>query len=145
MSASSGEAADAVSESVVKAFEALPRLVAADADLVRRGRFLTCDFEIGVGRRILLVSVVEGRVTGVARGPFLLRPWAFAIRAEADVWAKFLQPMPAAGFHDLLALSKVGRARIEGNLVPFMANLQFIKDVVAAPRALAAAAVGATP
>ena len=35
-----------------------------------------------------------------------------------------------------MALSKVGLARIEGNLQPFMANLQYVKDVVAAPRAL---------
>jgi hypothetical protein len=35
-----------------------------------------------------------------------------------------------------MALSKVGLARIEGNLQPFMANLQVIKDIVAAPRAV---------
>lgn len=144
MSAISGRVSDDVTSGIVERFEALPRLVAADADLMRRGRFLSCDFELGIGAQTLLVSLVEGRVAAVARGPFLLRPWAFAIRAEADVWAKFLEPMPAAGFHDLMALTKVGRARIEGNLVPFMANLQYIKDVVASPRALATPREGAT-
>ena len=44
--------------------------------------------------------------------------------------------MPAPGFYDLLGMSKVGRARIEGNLVPLMGNLQYIKDLVALPRSL---------
>ncbi|MDX2157988.1 MAG: hypothetical protein SFW09_15925 [Hyphomicrobiaceae bacterium] len=123
-------------EKAVAAFEALPRLVVADTDLVRRGRFLSCDFELGVGPQPLLVSINEGRVAAVARGPFLLKPWLFAVRAEADVWLRFLEPYPIAGYHDLMALTKVGRARVEGNLVPFMGNLQFIKDVLAAPRVL---------
>ncbi len=127
---------DAATEQAAKLFEALPRLVAADADLVRRGRFLTCDFELGVGALPLFVSIANGEVKSVARGPFLLRPWTFAIRSAPETWLKFLEPMPAAGVHDLMALSKVGLAKIEGNLQPYMANLQYIKDVLAAPRAL---------
>ena len=46
------------------------------------------------------------------------------------------EPVPAPGVHDLMALSKQGLVRIEGNLQPFMANLQFVKDVIAAPRLL---------
>lgn len=132
MTATAVEAA--ATEHVVKRFEALPGLVAADADLVRRGRFLTCDFEIGVGRVPLSVSVVDGEVKAVARGPFLLKSWAFAVRAEPDIWEALLAPVPAPGVHDLMALSKRGLARIEGNLQPFMANLQYIKDVLAKPR-----------
>jgi hypothetical protein len=123
-------------ERVVSAFEALPGLVAADADLLRRGRFLTCDLELGVGAQPLHVEIAAGRVASVQRGPFLLRPWTFAIRADAAVWLRFLEPLPAAGYHDIMALTKAGRARVEGNLVPFMGNLQYIKDVLAAPRAL---------
>lgn len=124
-------------ETVVAAFEQLPRLAAADEVLGRRGRFLTCELEIGVGAVPLAVAITAGKVVSVRRGPFLLKPWDFAIRAEPEIWARFLEPYPAPGFHDLLALTKVGRARIEGNLVPFMGNLQFIKDVLALPRALA--------
>jgi hypothetical protein len=123
-------------EAVAQAFEALPRLVGGDDDLVRRGRYLTCDFEVGVGNLPLLVSVAQGRVQSVVRGPFLLKPWVFAIRAEPDAWLRFLEPYPQPGFHDLMALTKAGRARVEGNLVPFMANLQYVKDLLAAPRGL---------
>jgi hypothetical protein len=122
-------------DTIARRFEALPKLVAADPDLVRRGRFLDCDFVIGIGAQDLLVAVRAGQVASVTRGPFLLKPWVFAIRAGAATWDAFLAPVPKAGWHDILALNKVGRAKIEGTLQPFMANLQYIKDVLAAPRA----------
>jgi hypothetical protein len=128
--------ADPATERVLALFERLPALVEANADLVRRGRFLTTDFALVVGATPLLVRVAAGRVTSVARGPFLLRPWTFSITAAPETWLKLLKPVPDPGTHDLMALSKVGLARIEGNLQPFMANLQVIKDIVTAPRAL---------
>jgi hypothetical protein len=127
---------DATAGRVIALFERLPELVGDNADLLRRGRFLTTDFAIVIGATPLLVRVERGRVTSVARGPFLLRPWAFSITAEPETWLKLLKRVPDAGTHDLMALSKVGLARIEGNLQPFMANLQVIKDIVTAPRAL---------
>ena len=42
--------------------------------------------------------------------------------------------MPAAGWHDLFALSKRGELVMEGDLQPLIANLQYIKDVLAMPR-----------
>ncbi|MGD9804596.1 MAG: hypothetical protein AB7E81_09340 [Hyphomicrobiaceae bacterium] len=125
---------DVVTERVVQSFEALPALAAGDADLIRRGRFLTCDFEIGVGPVPLSVSVIEGRVASVKRGPFLLKPHTFSIGAEADVWVRFHQPLPEPGDHDLLALTKTGRARVSGELTPLMGNLQYVKDLLALPR-----------
>ena len=128
-------AIDTGSDGIIAMFAALPDLVNADIDLVRRGRFLTTEFEIGVGRLPLHVSIVAGQVCAVTKGPFLLKPWVFALRAEAATWGQLLEPVPAPGFHDLLALSKRGLLAIEGNLQPFMANLQYVKDVVTAPRA----------
>ncbi len=129
--------AETAAERVLAAFQQLPRLAAVDSDLIRRGRFLTCEFEIGVGSTSLGVAIVEGRVVSVTRGPFLLKPFTFSIRAEPDVWLRFLEPMPAPGFYDLLGMNKVGRARVAGNLVPLMGNLQYVKDLVALPRTLA--------
>lgn len=125
---------DVEAERVARLMITLPTLVNANADLVRRGRFLTCDFELGVGAIVLAVSVENGRIASVVRGPFLLKSWDFAIRMALDTWLKFLTPVPEAGWHDIMALTKRGAARIEGNLQPFMANLQYIKDVLAAPR-----------
>ena len=62
-----------------------------------------------------LVTVHEGRVTGLERGPFLMRAWSFAIRASEDAWRRFWEPVPAAGWHDLFALTKGGHATVEGD------------------------------
>ena len=43
--------------------------------------------------------------------------------------------MPAPGYHDVFAMAKAGHARIEGDLVPLMANLRYVKDLLALPGA----------
>ena len=75
-----------------------------------------------------------GRLAAVERGPFLMRSWSFAVRASADAWARFWQPLPEPGYHDLFAMKKLGVARVEGDLWPLMAHLRYVKDVLAAPR-----------
>jgi hypothetical protein len=44
--------------------------------------------------------------------------------------------VPEAGYHDLFAMAKAGQARVEGDLQPLMANLRYVKDVLASPRRL---------
>ena len=117
--------------------ERLFELVNADAALVRRGRFLTTDFLVEVGNDTFHVSVQEGRIAAVTRGPAPGRPWTFAIRAPEDAWREFWQPVPRAGYNDLFALTRFGRARIEGDLLPLMANLRYVKEVLETPRRFA--------
>jgi hypothetical protein len=114
--------------------EALAERVNREPGLVRRGRFLSTTFLLEVGDVEYLVKVVEGRIAGVERGPFLMRPWTFALRAPADAWARFWEPVPPPGYHDLFAMKKLGVARVEGDLLPLMANLRYVKDVIATPR-----------
>ena len=120
--------------------ERLSDLVNVDEGLVRRGRFLTTDFLVEVGETPYHVSVERGRIVSVTRGPALMRPWRFAIRASEDAWREFWQPVPRPGYHDLFALTRFGHARVEGDLQPLMANLRYIKEVLAAPRRLARSA-----
>ncbi len=63
-----------------------------------------------------------------------MRSWRFAYRASPAAWAEHWQSAPRPGFHDLLALTKRGEADLEGDLHPFIANLQYFKDVLALPR-----------
>ena len=117
--------------------ENLPELVNGDAALVRRGRFLSTCFLVAVGEIEYLVDVREGRIDRVARGPFVMPSWRFALRGSAEAWHRFWQKTPPPGYHDLFALSKRGLLVIEGDLHPLMANLSYMKDVLAAPRRLA--------
>jgi hypothetical protein len=114
--------------------EGLPSLVNGNARLVERGRFVNLELQIGLGRIPYHLAIERGRIAALERGPHLLRPWRFAIRAGEDVWRRFWQALPAPQDHDIFAFSKRGELIIEGELQPFMANLFYFKDVLAAPR-----------
>ena len=114
----------------------LPDLVNQDTALVRRGRWLSNVFLVEAGTTQFLVHVDKGRLLNVEHGPFVMPSWSFAIRASESVWQRFWQPLPAPGDNDIFALRKSGEMSVEGNLQPFMANLIYIKQVLAMPRAL---------
>ncbi|MFY9878649.1 MAG: hypothetical protein WA683_12235 [Pseudolabrys sp.] len=109
-------------------------LVNADTKLVRRGRFVNTTFMIAIDDSYTLLRVDEGRVTKVAPGPFITPDYSFCLRASRDVWEKFWEPLPPLGYTDIFALVKQKLMRVEGDLHPFMTNLLYFKDVIAAPR-----------
>lgn len=114
--------------------EELEARVNANARLVHRGRYVDTRFLVEIGDVAWLVTIRAGRVVSVRRGPFVMPAWTFALRASQDAWARFWAPDPQPGWHDLLAMLKRRALRIEGDLHPFMANLLYFKDVMAALR-----------
>ena len=118
------------------AFEQLPRLLADDLNLVRRGAFFDAQFQVGIGAIPFDVVVAAGKIASLERGPFVMRSWRFAVRGTAEAWHKLWQPVPDPGWHDLSALVKRGSTLLEGDLQPLMANLQYVKDLLALPRRL---------
>ena len=114
--------------------DTIGRLVNADDALVRRGRFVDTTFLIAIDDADTLIRIQEGRVAKVTQGPFITPDYSFALRASREVWEKFWQPLPPLGFIDIFALVKQKLMRVEGDIHPFMANLLYFKDVIAAPR-----------
>ncbi len=121
-------------DEVAAVLQRLPELVNGREPLVRRGRFFSGEFLIEADGVPVHVKVIEGRVETVETGPFRMRAWRFAIRAEADAWGRFWEPVPAPGYHDVIAMCRLGVARLEGDLQPLMANLRYVKEVLASPR-----------
>jgi len=121
--------------------DTIARLANDNAWLLHRGRFLDVTFLLGVGDVPYLVRIHRGRIESLQRGPFVQPRWTFALRASREAWATFWQPVPPAGFHDLIAMIKVRALTLEGDQHPFMANLRYFKDLLALPRP----ARGATP
>jgi len=117
--------------------ERLAELVNADAWLVKRGRLLNTTFAIGIGDDDWLVRVENGRIEAVEKGPHVMRSWRFAIRADAETWRTFWQPVPPPGYHDIFALLRKGLIVLDGDLQPMMAHLLYIKLVLAKPREIA--------
>lgn len=113
--------------------EDLARLVNRDPAIVRWGRGMNETFMIEVGEQQYLLKVSEGKIA-VEKGPFVMRPWKFAIRASRESWEKFWQKTPAPGWHDLFALLRRGDVKFEGDQRVLMAYLLYVKLVLAAPR-----------
>ena len=116
----------------------LPDLVNANEPLVRRGRFFSCTFLVGIGATDWLIKISNGRVASATSGPHLMQSWQFSIRAPKDAWVAFWEPEPRPGFHDIFAMTKSGTAVIEGDLHPLMANLRYVKEVLESLRNQAA-------
>jgi hypothetical protein len=119
---------------VIKAFAAIPALLEQSPALIVRGRFLDCECLLGPIGQPFHASIRAGRIVDLTPAPVLMRSWRFAYRASSVAWAAYWQSEPRPGWHDLLALTKRGEATIEGDLHPFMAHLQYFKDVLALPR-----------
>ncbi len=112
---------------------AIATTFARDHDLLRRGWLVNTCCLIEIGAAQIVLNIRDGR-PAVADRVAVLASWDIAIRAGAETWAALWQPVPKAGWHDLFALTKRGAMRIEGSLQPFMANLQYFKDLVTLPR-----------
>lgn len=135
MMANAGGAPPAApTQQVALMFARLPALLEAEPGLIARGRFLTVDCLTGTAEHPVHLRIVDGRIVRLESGPRLMASWHFAYRAPPETWLAFWQPAPKAGWHDLLALTKRGAAQLEGQLHPFIANLQYFKDLLALPR-----------
>jgi len=111
--------------------ESLPELVNGDPVLLRRGRFLSTRFLVGIGETEYLVTVQEGRVERVERGPFVMPSSSFALRASEAEWTKFFSAKPPPGSNDLMALVRRKVLKAEGDLQVFMAHLRYFKEALA--------------
>lgn len=114
--------------------EALPDLVNRNDRLVSRGRFLTAALRLDVGQDTYLIDIDRGRIMGVRKGPFVMPSWTFGLAASAESWQRFWQRLPPPGYHDLFALLRQGELTLTGDMHPFMANLLYIKEVLASLR-----------
>jgi hypothetical protein len=124
---------------IIRTFAGIPGLLEQAPALIARGRFLDCECLLGPTDHPFHASIRAGRIVDLTPAPVLMRSWRFSYRATAAAWAEYWQPAPRPGWHDLLALTKREQAVLEGDLHPFMAHLQYFKDVLALPRLQASA------
>ena len=113
---------------------AIPACANADSNLVWRGRTLRADCLVQIGSTAFLLRFDAGTIRECLTRLPLLCPWDFAVRGSVQAWAALWQNPPPPGWHDLFALSKRGEMSFEGNLQPFLAHLQYLKDVLTLPR-----------
>ena len=98
-----------------------------DPEIQAHGRYFTCSYLLDATERSYVVQVQSGRVTDVAIDPGPLdEPYDFAIRASADTWRGFGEPVPAPMYHGIWAASFQRDMRLEGKVLVLMQNLRCI-------------------
>ncbi|MFD2473364.1 hypothetical protein [Amycolatopsis silviterrae] len=99
----------------------------ADPEIQAHGKYFSCSYLIDAVEHAFVVKVESGRVTGVAVDPGPLdEPYQFAIRASADTWRKFGEPVPAPMYHGIWAASFQRDMRLEGDVLVLMQNLRCV-------------------
>lgn len=103
--------------------------------LLRLGRLFSETVLIDVDGQEFYLSFEKGHIVSVVEGPSRKTPWRFALRTDAEALEAFWQPLPAPGFHDIFGLVKIGRGRIDGDILSLVKNLRFFKEVLGLARA----------
>ena len=75
-------------------FARLPDLLAADADLRRRGRWLDVDCRIDIGAEPFHLAIRQGALVALERGPRLMRAVYFSIRGTDEAWRRHWRKVP---------------------------------------------------
>ena len=108
--------------------------VNANRALVRRGRWVTLTFVLGVDDMDYLIDVERGAIADVRPRRLQTQIGVFAIRAARVTWQEHWRRYPRPDYHDIWSMLPKGLARLDGDLVPLMQNLQYFKDVIASLR-----------
>ncbi|WP_339695526.1 hypothetical protein [Celeribacter baekdonensis] len=119
---------------MIKVFQNIQTQLNTTPHLLRLGRLFSETVLIEIDGEEIYLTFEKGRLVEVTPGPSRKTPWRFAFRTDAEALQKFWQPLPEAGFHDLFGLVKIGRGRIDGDILCLVKNLRFFKDVMALAR-----------
>ncbi|WP_417720731.1 hypothetical protein [Salipiger sp.] len=119
---------------MIDTFRTIQTRLEATPHLARLGRLFSETVLIEVDGEEIYLTFDKGRLTEVVPGPSRRTPWRFALRTDAEALARFWQPRPEPGFHDLFGLVKIGRGRIDGDILCLVKNLRFFKECMALAR-----------
>lgn len=119
---------------MIETFRALQAQLEDRPHLVRLGRLFSETVLIEVEGQEVYLTFEKGHLVKISEGPSRKTPWRFALRTDGDALRKFWQPRPAPGFHDIFGLVKIGRGRIDGDILCLVKNLRFFKEVMALAR-----------
>ncbi|BCH21790.1 hypothetical protein MesoLjLc_14090 [Mesorhizobium sp. L-8-10] len=106
----------------------------ATPHLLRLGRLFCETVLIEVEDQSFYLEFRDGRLVSVTPGPSTRTPWRFALRTDRAALEAFWEPLPKPGFHDIFGLVKIGRGRIDGDILTLVKNLRFFKEFMALGR-----------
>ena len=95
-----------------------------DATIGAMAKYYTCTFMWDMTDRKVIIEMQDGKVTHININPAPLDAYDFALRASAQTWREFGQPVPRPMFHGIWAASFRRDLKIEGNTLVLMQNLR---------------------
>jgi pimeloyl-ACP methyl ester carboxylesterase len=108
-------------------------VLAGHPGLMHRARLVRMRFELRASSARVQVAVdgpnIRATPAQAGDGAGVSKP-EFTIEAADEAWQEFAKPLPAPGYHDLLALLGAGNARFEGDGLPFYTHLFLVKGLV---------------
>ena len=102
--------------------------------LVENGRWLNITFTFGIENKDYLIEIINGKVSSITKRTILTKSGTFKIHGSINSWEKHWLKTPPRDFHDIFAMLAKKLITIDGNLTPFIQNLQYFKDLIASNR-----------
>ena len=87
-------------------------------------KYYSCSFMFDMEKAKVIIEMHDGKVKNINTNPGPLDPYDFALRASANTWKEFSQPMPKPMCHGIWSASFRKDLKIEGNHLVLMKNLR---------------------
>ena len=99
-------------------------LTDSDETIQAMAKYYTCSFLFDMGDAKAIIEMHDGKVKHINTNPGPLDPYDFALRASANTWKEFSQPIPKPMYHGIWSASFRRDLKIEGNHLILMQNLR---------------------
>ena len=106
----------------------------SNQDLLKRGKWVNLTFTFGIENTDYLIEIINGKVNSIKKRVLLTNSGVFRIHGESVSWEKHWLKNPPRDYHDIFAMLAKKIIILEGDLTPFIQNLQYFKDLIASNR-----------
>ena len=106
----------------------------SNQDLLKRGKWVNLTFTFGIENTDYLIQIINGKVNSIKKRVLLTKSGVFRIHGESLSWEKHWLKNPPRDYHDIFAMLAKKIIILEGDLTPFIQNLQYFKDLIASNR-----------
>ena len=96
----------------------------SDETIGAMAKYYSCSFMFDMEKAKIIIEMHDGKVKNINTNPGPLDPYDFALRASANTWKEFSQPMPKPMYHGIWSASFRKDIKIEGNHLVLMKNLR---------------------
>jgi len=95
----------------------------SDETIGAMAKYYSCSFMFDMEKAKVIIEMHDGKVKNINTNPGPLDAYDFALRASANTWKEFSQPIPKPMYHGIRSASFRKDLKIEGNHLILMKNL----------------------